>query len=187
MYRFDVGHGHDVIVAQESAVTLHDEIHFGAAIGVSDIYLVQRGDDLVLVNINGHDSITIQGGLVEGQEWGGSVVFADGTRWTAEDFFSLLLDVRVGTNDGEWIQGSAENNYLDGQGGNDSLIGGGGDDLLRGGAGDDHLVGSKGADTFIFDRGHGRDVITYGVSANRLKGYTVNDQIRFMEGSRRRI
>ncbi|MFR9721109.1 calcium-binding protein, partial [Aeromonas diversa] len=185
VYRFDVGHGHDVIVAQEIAVTLHDEIHFGAAIGVSDIYLVQRGDDLVLVNINGHDSITIQGGLVEGQEWGGSVVFADGARWTADDFFSLLREVTVGNESDNFIVGSVENEFLDGQRGNDTLVGGGGDDLLQGGSGDDLLTGSKGKDTFIFGLGHGRDVIDYGELADRrgrMKEYSLNDQIRFMEG-----
>ncbi|WAG12993.1 hypothetical protein NRZ32_07645 [Aeromonas dhakensis] len=185
VYRFDVGHGHDVIVVQESVVTVYDEIHFGVGIGVNDIYLAQRGDDLVLVNINGHDSITIQGGLVEGQEWGGCVVFTDGTRWTADDFFSLLREVNVGNESDNFIVGSVENEFLDGQGGNDTLVGGGGDDLLQGGSGDDLLTGSKGKDTFIFGLGHGRDVIDYGELADRrgrMKEYSLNDQIRFMEG-----
>ncbi|HHQ4893461.1 TPA: calcium-binding protein, partial [Aeromonas veronii] len=182
VYRFDVGHGHDVIVVQESVVTVHDEIHFGVGIGVNDIYLAQRGDDLVLVNINGHDSITIQGGLVEGQEWGGCVVFTDGTRWAADEFGGLLLEVSMGTEDDEVIQGSAENDFLDGKEGNDTLFGSGGNDLLQGGKGDDLLVGSKGKDTFLFGLGHGRDTINYGVSTSKLKAYTINDEIRYMHG-----
>ena len=68
------------------------------------------------------------------------------------------------------LEGNAGNDYLSGEKGadilkggegNDELHGGEGSDILNGGAGDDRLNGgSSEADTYVFEKGHGKDVVS---------------------------
>ena len=59
------------------------------------------------------------------------------------------------------ISGYGGNDILHGGAGNDTLQGGAGKDTLAGGAGDDRLYGgSSEADTYVFEKGHGKDVVS---------------------------
>ena len=58
------------------------------------------------------------------------------------------------------ISGYGGNDILHGGAGNDTLQGGAGKDTLAGGAGDDRLNGGSEADTYVFEKGHGRDVVS---------------------------
>ena len=68
------------------------------------------------------------------------------------------------------LEGNAGNDYLSGEKGadilkggegNDELDGGEGSDILNGGAGDDRLNGGGSeADTYVFEKGHGKDVVS---------------------------
>lgn len=76
------------------------------------------------------------------------------------------IEVIVGSNHRDRIEGNHESNLMRGGGGNDYLAGrlgddtvagGVGDDTLFGGDGSDHLWGSAGADRFVFENQPGRD------------------------------
>lgn len=98
------------------------------------------------------------------------------------------IEVVVGTNFNDRIEGNDENNELRGGGGNDyvagrlgndTLIGGVGDDTLFGGHGNDHLWGLTGADTFVFENQPGRD---------RVFGFKNNvDEIQLSRGLARSV
>ncbi len=66
----------------------------------------------------------------------------------------------IGTNNDDFVTGSADANLLEGAGG---------DDVLRGGDGDDTLIGGAGGD--LFDGGAGFDIVTYEAATARI---TVN-------------
>ncbi|ERE17990.1 calcium-binding protein, partial [Pseudogulbenkiania ferrooxidans] len=184
VYVFEAGHGHDVIAAHnvDVAVTLHDEIRFGVGISVSDIRVQQAGDDIVLLHVNGSDSITIQGGFSVEHGWQGQIVFADGSVWLGAELIQRVVGMQNGTDGDDLLQGEDGADILDGGTGNDTLIGGNGDDTFRGGAGNDVLVGNKGRDVFEFGLGGGRDQINYGVAAAKMAQYSKGDQIRFLAG-----
>ncbi|MEN6082374.1 calcium-binding protein, partial [Chromobacterium piscinae] len=184
VYVFEAGHGHDVIAAHnvDVAVTLHDEIRFGVGISVSDIRVQQVGDDIVLLHVNGSDSITIQGGFSIEHGWQGQIVFADGSVWLGAELIQRVVGMQNGTDGDDLLQGEDGADILDGGAGNDTLIGGNGDDTFRGGSGNDVLVGNKGRDVFEFGLGGGRDQINYGVAAAKMAQYSKGDQIRFLAG-----
>ncbi|AXE29617.1 hypothetical protein DK842_06720 [Chromobacterium phragmitis] len=184
VYVFEAGYGHDVIAAHnvDVAVTLHDEIHFGVGISASDIRVQQVGDDIVLLHVNGSDSITIQGGFSIEHGWQGQIVFADGSVWLGAELIQRVVGMQNGTDGDDLLQGEDGADILDGGAGNDTLIGGNGDDTFRGGSGNDVLVGNKGRDVFEFGLGGGRDQINYGVAAAKMAQYSKGDQIRFLAG-----
>ena len=79
-------------------------------------------------------------------------------------------DSLYGGEGADTLEGNAGNDYLSGEKGadilkggegNDELYGGEGSDILNGGAGDDRLYGgSNEADTYVFEKGHGKDVVS---------------------------
>ena len=81
-----------------------------------------------------------------------SVVFADGTVWTAEQLRTLSL---VPTAAGDVISGFASDDVVDGGAGTDAIYGGGGNDTLSAGADGARLVGNAGDDTFVVGAGQG--------------------------------
>ncbi|MEN7433720.1 calcium-binding protein, partial [Chromobacterium sp. TRC.1.1.SA] len=186
VYVFERGHGHDVIAAHgvDVAVTLQDEIRFGAGIAIGDIHVERVGDDIVLAHLNGADSVTIQGGFSVEHGWQGRIVFADGSVWKGDELEQRVVEVIAGSDEDEALQGSAEDNFIDGGAGNDTLVGAGGNDTLKGGTGNDFLMGSTGRDVFVFGLGDGRDTVNYGVAVAKLAMYSKGDQIRFLEGIR---
>ena len=70
-------------------------------------------------------------------------------------------DSLYGGEGADTLEGNAGNDYLSGEKGADILKGGEGNDILNGGAGDDRLYGgSNEADTYVFEKGHGKDVVS---------------------------
>ena len=79
-------------------------------------------------------------------------------------------DSLYGGEGADTLEGNAGNDYLSGEKGadilkggegNDELHGGEGSDILNGGAGDDRLYGGGSeADTYVFEKGHGKDVVS---------------------------
>jgi len=79
-------------------------------------------------------------------------------------------DSLYGNELANFITGGAGDDAISGYGGNDILHGGAGNDTLQGGVGKDTLAGRAGddrlngggseADTYVFEKGHGRDVVS---------------------------
>ena len=79
-------------------------------------------------------------------------------------------DSLYGNELANFITGGAGDDAISGYGGNDILHGGSGNDTLQGGAGKDTLAGGTGddrlyggdseADTYVFEKGHGKDVVS---------------------------
>lgn len=75
--------------------------------------------------------------------------FSDGSEADADQIVAM----------GMTTSGSEESDYLVGSAGNDTIIGGFGDDTLSGSYGGDYLDGGWGNDTYVFNRGDGSDTI----------------------------
>lgn len=94
------------------------------------------------------------------------------------------LSERDGTEVGDLLEGSDDDNTLNGLAGDDRILGLGGNDSLIGGAGSDTLIADVGNDTLRGDSGHddldggtGRDVLYGGTGADTLAGGDGNDQL----------
>ena len=90
---------------------------------------------------------------------------------------TLPIQVLVGTDKGDTLNGSAATDILFGLGGEDKLNGGAGNDLLCGGNGEDRLSGGDNEDTLDGGRGEdilkgesGDDTLTGGPGADRFSG-----------------
>ena len=83
---------------------------------------------------------------------------------------------RVGTTDGERIEGDRGVDAIEGRGGNDRLYGKGGDDFLWGDDGKDRLYGGAG-DDFLYG-GAGKDRLYGGAGDDTLEGGAGNDRLR---------
>ncbi len=70
-------------------------------------------------------------------------------------------DILKGGEGNDELYGGEGSDILKGGEGNDELYGGEGSDILNGGAGDDRLYGGGSeADTYVFEKGHGKDVVS---------------------------
>lgn len=70
-------------------------------------------------------------------------------------------DVLNGGKGNDTLEGGNGSDTLSGGEGNDVLNGGDGKDILHGGLGDDRLYGGNNeADTYVFEKGHGKDVVS---------------------------
>ena len=74
-----------------------------------------------------------------------------------ENSLGSRITTIIGTNQDDFILGSAEAETIEGRDGDDYLAGAGGDDTLKGGAGDDELSGGQGNDKFVIDLRTGSD------------------------------
>ena len=71
------------------------------------------------------------------------------------------LGHKTGTEKDDMLYGNELANFITAGEGNDVLNGGDGKDILHGGLGDDRLYGgNNSADTYVFEKGHGRDVVS---------------------------
>ena len=71
------------------------------------------------------------------------------------------LGHKTGTEKDDTLYGNELANFITGGEGNDVLNGGDGKDILHGGLGDDRLYGgNNSADTYVFEKGHGKDVVS---------------------------
>ncbi|MFD2423396.1 calcium-binding protein [Ralstonia solanacearum] len=155
--RFNRGDGHDTVSSISNAS--NKTIVFGNGITAADLSATRVGNDIVLnIGSNG-DAVTITNWFqLDGSKRIDTAVFADGTRWNADNFRHLLTTV-TGTAGDDTIDGWQGDDVLIGGDGNDTLASNGGNDQLYGGAGNDTLrVNNNG--TASVDGGDGNDSIS---------------------------
>lgn len=158
-YVFHGGHGADEINAFDTTAGRQEAVEFSAAIAPDDIHARRRGDDLLLLNVNGTDQVTIRGHFrdeTRNDSTIQAVRFSDGTVWNLSDLNELVL------------QGSAGDDVLEGHLADDAITGGAGSDTLYGRDGADSLYGDAGADTLYGEVGG--DTLIGGAGGDRLEG-----------------
>jgi len=87
----------------------------------------------------------------------------------------------TGTNNNDWIEGTALSETIVGLNGNDWLFGGGGNDAIKAGDGDDFLFGGEGND--VLRGGNGVDSLLGGVGDDFLFGGAGADRFVFQAAS----
>ncbi|MGC8209771.1 calcium-binding protein [Ralstonia pseudosolanacearum] len=154
---FNRGDGHDTVSSAANAG--NKTIVFGPGISAADLSATRVGDDMVLnVGSNG-DAITVTNWFqLDGSKRIDTAVFADGTRWNADNFRRLITTV-TGTAGDDTINGWQGDDILIGGDGNDTLVANGGNDQLYGGGGNDSLRVNDNA-TASVDGGDGNDIIS---------------------------
>lgn len=181
IYIFGRGYGQDTILDRDfSAVrTDLDTIRLADDVLPSDVTVsavLDEGlagrNDLVLT-INGTtDRLTINSGVTDFVPLI-QVLFSDGTVWDIDTLKSMAEALPLdGTNDGEWLLGSA---YLD-----DTIQGFDGDDSLNGYAGEDRLIGGLGDDLYFVDTSFDRVVerVNEGIdTVQSTVSYTLAEQV----------
>ncbi|MGA4021490.1 calcium-binding protein [Ralstonia nicotianae] len=155
--RFNRGDGHDTVSSIANAG--NKTIVFGSGITAANLSATRVGDDMVLnIGANG-DAITVTNWFqLDGSKRIDTAVFADGTRWNADNFRRLVTTV-TGTAGDDAINGWQGDDILIGGDGNDTLVANGGNDQLYGGAGNDSLRINDNA-TASVDGGDGNDTIS---------------------------
>ncbi|MGA4278121.1 calcium-binding protein [Ralstonia nicotianae] len=155
--RFNRGDGHDTVSSIANAG--NKTVVFGPGISAADLSATRVGNDMILnVGANG-DAITITNWfLLDGSKRIDTAVFADGTRWNADNFRRLITTV-TGTAGDDAINGWQGDDVLVGGDGNDTLVANGGNDQLYGGAGNDSLRVNDNASASV-DGGDGNDIIS---------------------------
>jgi Ca2+-binding RTX toxin-like protein len=152
-YVFNLKDGVDTITDTSGI----DKIKFGAGINSSDLMVVQRDGNTILLFANG-DQINIVGDVTNANQKIETLEFAGGEIWDAAKIATRITETTtrpntfIGTNNYDSLQGSdTQGSYL---------IGFGKSDYLSGGAGNDTFIvvseqmgniydGRGGADTFI--------------------------------------
>ncbi|MCL1621046.1 beta strand repeat-containing protein [Ralstonia pseudosolanacearum] len=154
---FNRGDGHDTVSSAANAG--NKTVVFGPGISAADLSATRVGDDMVLnIGTNG-DAITVTNWFqLDGSKRIDTAVFADGTRWNADNFRRLVTTV-TGTAGDDTINGWQGDDILIGGDGNDTLVANGGNDQLYGGAGNDSLRINDNA-TASVDGGDGNDTIS---------------------------
>lgn len=184
-YVFGLGDGKDVVNATDATAERQEVIEFASDVAVSDIMARRRGNDLLLMHVNGVDQVTVLGHFTNETANDSTIQevrFADGTVWTLSDLNDLVLhggamdDVLEGHATDDTMTGDAGNDVLYGRAGNDSMDGGAGDDTLYGESGNDTLTGGLGADHL--EGGTGDDLY-------RMAAADGSDQILDTEGTDR--
>ncbi|QOK98394.1 calcium-binding protein [Ralstonia pseudosolanacearum] len=154
---FNLGDGHDTVssVARPGNKT----IVFGPGISPADISTTHVGNDMVLnIGTNG-DAITIKNWFqLDGTTRIDAAVFADGTRWNADNFRRLVTTV-TGTAGDDTVNGWQGDEVFIGGDGNDTFVSNGGNDQFYGGAGNDTLRVNNNSTAFV-DGGDGNDTIS---------------------------
>ncbi|CBJ39551.1 Putative calcium binding hemolysin protein (fragment) [Ralstonia solanacearum CMR15] len=154
---FNLGDGHDTV--SSIGISGNKTIAFGPGIRPADISTTHVGNDLILnVGSNG-DAITITNWFqLDGATRIDTAVFADGTKWNADNFRHLTTTV-TGTAGDDTVNGWQGDEIFIGGDGNDTFVSNGGSDQLYGGDGNDTLrVNNSG--TASIDGGDGNDTIS---------------------------
>ncbi|MCR5234948.1 MAG: DUF2974 domain-containing protein, partial [Lachnospiraceae bacterium] len=181
-YIFNIGDGNDLVdtYAGTNDTWKGDKIKFND-VKAEDVEIQRKNNQLILVNKNTDDRITINAYYNDSWHGVGSVEFADGTVWDHEYICQYQLPY-VGTDGNDTMTGFDSGfNYnlaeiFYGRDGNDTIRAGKGDDILIGGRGDDILTGGAGSDTYIFNTRDGADLVdTYAGTNDTWKG----DKIKF--------
>jgi len=158
-FLFGRGDGQDTIVV-DNVNSVGDQLLLSAAMDVSDVAVVQSGNDLILNVRGGGDSVKLQNYFVASQANRPTIRFENGLSWDAATITRKL------TTTGVSLAGTATDDWLDGTFGNDTVTGGAGSDTLYGDAGRDSLDGGTGADTYLFGWGDGQDSVVAGAATS---------------------
>ncbi|SNB82083.1 Ca2+-binding protein, RTX toxin-related, partial [Rhodoblastus acidophilus] len=174
VYSFGPGDGQDVIVENgDDDANVIDRIHFGPGIAESDVRLVERGSDVVVLVGAGDQRITIRNMLANGAQGVEQIDFADGgVVWTRADVIARLA---TGGDGDDRIDMSAFGSRSN---------------TIAGGKGNDTLIGGANSDTYLFNKGDGRDTIyegnEYWSNADVLRlggGLSINDLVVTRNGN----
>ena len=170
-YVFGRGYGQDVIYDFDATAGNLDMLAL-AGLTAADV-TIRRDQSSLFVGVK--DSTDV----LRVADWGGGsayrierIVFADGS---VMDQAALALAPYLGTDGGDSIVGTSDNEVMRGFNGNDTLAGMAGDDLLEGGDGNDTLKGEAGNDALI--GGGGNDLLYAGAGNDLLDGGTGNDRM----------
>ena len=151
------GAGDDVIDGGDRFNTLNGDAGADRFIGGVGIDVIDGGLGVDTVDYSGATS-RVDLSLATG----GTVGDAAGDTFTS-------IEIVIGSDFDDNIEGTAGNDTLNGGDGVDELLGGAGDDILNGGDGNDDLTGGEGAD--VMNGGEGRDRLFYNFATS---GVTVN-------------
>jgi len=172
-FLFSRGMGSDTVTEDIKSLGT-STIEFAAGISPTEITVAREGKNLVIRMAGSNETMTVQGWVAGGSRLPVSLVFADGTAFSATDLESGAI--KLGTTGADTLRGGGGNDLLFGAEGNDRLLGKGGADFLNGGGGDDRMEGGAGDDTYAFNNGWGHDVVAEGNSGSG------NDTILFGPG-----
>ncbi|WP_107820362.1 calcium-binding protein [Neisseria sicca] len=172
-YVFEKGHGKDVVSDYGSQTEHTDTLRFEGA-KFADAVFDRSGNHLIVKAYGGEDQVTINDFFYS--EFYRYARFAFDDKTVTFDDAGLMMKGRDinetlnGWSTHDVIDGGAGNDTLNGGSGNDTLHGGVGNDTLNGDTGSDRLVGGAGndtlngghyeADTYVFEKGHGKDVVS---------------------------
>ncbi|MEH6458597.1 putative Ig domain-containing protein [Chitinimonas sp. JJ19] len=154
IYRIGQGEGNDQLIDGDG----RNRVIFGEGISADSVSF--RFDERrysIVMDYTG-------GSLALGAEVKGMLefAFADGTLKTFDelaDSFLTQLRTRRGTEQADWLVGTADKNLIEGLAGDDGLYSLEGDDTLAGGQGRDTMDGGEGRDTYRFGLGDGVDTV----------------------------
>ena len=196
-YRFSLGHGQDIIMAESVAnpSQRHGIIKFDASIPLEAIEFQRRGQQLLITSKHGADSISVQEFFRDNtpaNTWNPitSIEFqANQVSLTIQDILSRLLNSRIGTAGNDHLEAPSDGSTLHGFGGDDLLIGSAGDDLLDGGDGVDTASYARASHGVVVDlslrtsqdtRGAGIDTLA---GIENLVGSSLADQLAGSDGA----
>ncbi|GLR13422.1 hypothetical protein GCM10007907_22120 [Chitinimonas prasina] len=154
IYRIGQGEGNDQLIDVDG----RNRVIFGEGINADSVSF--RFDERrysIVMDYTG-------GSLALGAEVKGMLefAFADGTLKTFDELagsFLTQLRTRRGTEQADWLVGTADKNLIEGLAGDDGLFSLEGDDTLAGGQGRDTMDGGEGLDTYRFGVGDGFDTV----------------------------
>lgn len=158
-FLFGRGDGQDTIVV-DNANSVGDQVMLSAAMDVSDVSVVQSGNDLLLNVRASGDSVKLLNYFVASQANRPTIRFENGLSWDPATITRKL------TTTGVSLAGTTSDDWLDGSFGNDTVTGGAGNDTLYGDAGRDSLDGGTGADIYLFGWGDGQDSVVAGAASS---------------------
>ncbi|HEX5356676.1 MAG TPA: calcium-binding protein [Aquabacterium sp.] len=153
-YLFGRGDGQDTVVAGwPDGPGQSDRVLLGTGIDMSSVSVVAEGPDLLLRLDGRSDSLRIANYFNFYGQDRARIEFADGSYWDG-----AAIDRKLQVN-GDFLQGTLQNDALDGGAGDDVIVGLDGRDTLYGDTGRDMLDGGFGADTYLFGLGDGQDTV----------------------------
>jgi|GEM_PF-5019961 len=142
-YVFNLGDGQDTL-KDNTGVNV---IAFGAGIATGGIVLTRDGADLILSVSGTTDSLTLLDGYNSTHF---TLVFADGTTWSADDIGTALTGQTPAGATGTTTYGTS---------GDDLIWGLASDETFDAGLGNDSIYGQLGNDTYLFYAGSGQDFV----------------------------
>ncbi|WP_299919398.1 DUF4214 domain-containing protein [uncultured Roseobacter sp.] len=185
-YIWSRGDGNDTINDEGTSMIEVDMLHL-TDVAASDVTLRRDyASDTMFITIAGTGGavITVAYQFDETESGGAgleSILFADGTIWTAMEIDKRVVMQGAANNASQIIYGVANDDTINGGGGNDWIDGGDGNDNLFGNEGADTVLGGEGNDTIW--SGSDNDQVYGGSGDDDLSGNSGNDQIWGDDGS----